>query len=187
MAPTLHPFLQHQLELYELLQQLHQQQPELALHWRAPGPGLLKRHLANLPRLRWVPEADCHLLVAPAQELLSNPPQIPRPLLLSDPFPVNPQALTALLLLGYRSPASSRLLEPLHREITPNAGLRILVLTNLYPPRSWAAMAARSLISQITCACWATTCRCSAVTPLSRWRHKPRPTGRPGPAASGKL
>ena len=135
MAPTLHPFLQHQLELYELLQHLHQQQPELALHWRAPGPGLLKRHLANLPRLRWVPEADCHLLVAPALELLSNPPQSPSPLLLSDPFPVNPQALTALLLLGYRSPGSNRLLEPLHREITPNAGLRILVLTNLYPPQ----------------------------------------------------
>jgi len=135
MAPTLHPFLQHQLELYELLQQLHQQQPELALHWRAPGPGLLKRHLVNLPRLRWVPEADCHLLVAPAQELLSHPPQIPRPLLLSDPFPVNPQALTALLLLGYRSPGSNRLLEPLHREITPGTGLRILVLTNLYPPQ----------------------------------------------------
>jgi glycogen(starch) synthase len=123
-----------QLELLETLQALHQQHESLSLHWLPPGPGPLARHLANLPRLQLLPSSvQAQLLVGHSEQLCLLPTG-PQALLYSDPEAIEPARLVQHLLRGYRLQAP-RLLTPLLQPLPPEQRLRILVLTNLYPPQ----------------------------------------------------
>jgi len=128
------PSLSTQIELLEILQVLHQQHESLVLHWLPPGPGPLVRHLANLPRLRLVPTPQhAQLVVGSAQQFHELWP-CPCALMLSDVLPLSGEQLTELLLQGYRLQAH-RLLLPVLLPLPLEQRLRILVLTNLYPPQ----------------------------------------------------
>jgi glycogen(starch) synthase len=123
-----------QLELLETLQALHQQQESLPLHWLPPGPGAFGRHLANLPRLQQLPNPDQAQLLVGHSEQLRLLPMGPQALLCSDPEAIEPARLVQHLLRGYRLQAP-RLLTPLLQPLPTEQRLRILVLTNLYPPQ----------------------------------------------------
>jgi len=123
-----------QIELLETLQVLHQKHEALALHWLPPGPGPMARHAANLPRLRLVASPQQAQLVAGSAEQLLGLGPCPRALLLTDPLPPSGEQLIALLLQGYQLQPQCLLL-PVLQPLPPEQRLRILVLTNLYPPQ----------------------------------------------------
>lgn len=128
------PSLATQIELLETLQALHQQHEGLALHWLPPGPGPMARHVANLPRLRLTGSLQQAQLVAGTAEQLQGLGACGRALLLIDEDPPSGQPLIELLLQGYRL-QPQRLLLPVLQPLPPEQCLRILVITNLYPPQ----------------------------------------------------
>ena len=123
-----------QIELLEILQGLHQQQESLDLHWLEPGPGGMARHVSNLPRLRMVEGVDQAMIVAGSFEQLLDLKPSNRTLLLTDPKQPHGSRLIELLIKGYRLQAK-RLLLPVLKPLLSEQQLRILVLTNLYPPQ----------------------------------------------------
>ena len=123
-----------QIEVIEHLQELHQHLESLTFHWLSPGAGDLSRHLLNLPRLESVGDSEqAQILIGSSDHLARIKTACPY-LLLSDKGQPSARSLTALLSKGYRR-QGSRLLMAIHKTLPVSQRLKILVITNLYPPQ----------------------------------------------------
>ena len=131
---AINPSFSTQIELLEILQGLHQIHDQFAVHFLAPGPGLYSRHLANLPRLVISPAPDYSQLIVGSSNQLLAYGHFGIPMLCNDTQPPVSEFLTPLLLQGFRC-VNSRLLNPIHKLLPAVERIRILVLTNLYPPQ----------------------------------------------------
>ena len=128
------PTFSTQIELLEILQGFHQKCNQLHVHFLSPGPGLLSRHVANLPRLVLSPApAPAQLIVGSSAQLLAYG-HFGVPMLCNDILPPASALVTPLLLQGFRC-VNSRLLIPINKLLPAAQRIRILVLTNLYPPQ----------------------------------------------------
>lgn len=122
------------IELIELLQQLHQQLPSLRISWLVPPPNGILRHLSNLPRLEIVPtSSNADVLIGPSEMVAEIKPANSY-LIYSDNEDISTEKKIALYSLGYRC-VNGRLLQRICQKLPQEQRLRILVLTNLYPPQ----------------------------------------------------
>ena len=128
-----HTFLT-KIELIELLQQLHQQLPSLKANWLVPPPNEILRHLSNLPRLEIVPtSSNADVLIGSSEKITEIRPSNSY-LIYSDIEEISSKKKIELYSLGYRC-VNGRLLQRINEELPQEQRLRILVLTNLYPPQ----------------------------------------------------
>ena len=128
-----HTFLT-KIELIELIQQLHQQLPSLTINWLDLPPHGILRHLSNLPRLEIVPElSKADVLLGPSKKIVDTKPTN-NYLIYSDDGDISVEEKIELYSLGYRC-ANGRLLQRIYQELPQEKRLRILILTNLYPPQ----------------------------------------------------
>lgn len=128
-----HAFLA-KIELIELLQELHQQLPSLKVNWLVPPPNEILRHLSNLPRLEIVPtSSNADILIGPSEKITEIRPTNSY-LIYSDDGNISSEKKIELYSLGYRC-VNGRLLKRICQKLPQEQRLRILVLTNLYPPQ----------------------------------------------------
>ncbi len=128
--------LKLQVELLEILQAIHQQIDQLRVYLLPPKIDDLERHILNLTRLKIQANLeDADLIIGSCRaQLKIQDLKVNKPLLLTDHQFNEHESLVKLLSKGYRI-RFRRYLEPIHIPLNEEHKLRILVITNLYPPQ----------------------------------------------------
>ena len=126
--------LKTEIELLETLQALHQQHTIITLRWLEPGPDNMKRHILNMPRIEIVRDAKDAVIIAGKFEQLQHLEAPHSIMLVTDDVIPEGNRLIELLIKGYRK-IGDRLFYPILRRLPKEKQMRILVITNLYPPQ----------------------------------------------------
>lgn len=122
------------IEVIELLQILHQHNLSMKVKLLSSAQGEILRHISNLPRFDIVSSSEeADLLIGHSAQLMMEKPKN-HFLILSDEFNIPSLTEVDLYSFGYKS-NTDRLFERINQDVPQSQRLRILVVTNLYPPQ----------------------------------------------------
>ena len=122
------------IQLLEQIQELHQHLDQPRIHWLPPGAKYFERHLNNLPRLKLAEDShEADVVIGSYEQHLTKSSSAPY-LLITDEQIYASELVTAILLKGYRL-RNTRLFQRIQHPTPSGQHLRILIITNLYPPQ----------------------------------------------------
>jgi len=126
--------LEIKVEVIELVQLLHQQLNNPTVHCLEPHIAVFGRHFNNLPRLRFADSPnDANILIGSSEDLIKNNASNDFVIQCNDEQ-VTDDIKMSLCQLGYKH-FKGRLFRYSLKKASPEQFLRILILTNLYPPQ----------------------------------------------------